>query len=86
MDTPTPPPAGSIDDLPLVIDCDVGRISLTIAQLRELSVGQVLDLGLDATRRVSLRLNGQVIATGELVRVAERTGVRITDLLLSRVT
>lgn len=84
MDNPAPPPVASIDDVPLVIDCDVGRVSLTIARLRELSVGQVLDLGLDATSRVSLRLNGQVIATGELVRIAERTGVRITDVLLSR--
>lgn len=86
MDTPTSPPAASIDEVPLVIDCDVGRIGLTIGRLRELSAGQVLDLGLDATQRVSLRLNGQVIAMGELVRIAERTGVRITDVLLSRTT
>lgn len=84
MDTPPTPPAASIDEVPLVIECDVGRISLTIARLRELSAGQVLDLGFDATSRVALRLNGQVIATGELVRIAERTGVRITDVLLSR--
>ncbi|MEJ0017894.1 MAG: type III secretion system cytoplasmic ring protein SctQ [Acetobacteraceae bacterium] len=84
MDTPSPPPAASIDEVPLVIECDVGRISLTIARLRELSPGQVLDLGFDATSRVTLRLNGQPIATGELVRIAERTGVRITDVLLSR--
>jgi type III secretion protein Q len=84
MDTPASPPTASIDEVPLAIECDVGRISLTIAQLRELAVGQVLDLGFDATSRVALRLNGQVIATGELVRIAERTGVRITDVLLSR--
>lgn len=85
MDTPATPPAASIDEVPLVIECDVGRISLTIAKLRELSAGQVLDLGFDATSRVTLRLNGQAIATGELVRIAERTGVRITDVLLSRI-
>jgi type III secretion protein Q len=86
MDTSAPPPAPSIDDVPLVVDCEVGRVNLTIAQLRELAPGQVLDLGSDATARIVLRLNGQVIATGELVRIAERTGVRITELMLARTT
>jgi type III secretion protein Q len=86
MDTPAPPPAPSIDDVPLVVECEVGRVNLTIAQLRELAPDQVLDLGADATARIVLRLNGQVIAAGELVRIAERTGVRITDLMLARTT
>jgi len=84
METPTPPPAASIDDVPLVLDCEVGRVSLTIAQLRELAVGQVLDLGVDATGSVRLQLNGQLVATGELVRIADRTGVRLTTVHLAR--
>lgn len=77
-------PAPSIDGIPLDVNCDIGRVSLTLGRIGELAEGQVIDLGLDVTSRVTLRVNGQAIATGELVRVAERTGVRITEVLLSR--
>jgi len=74
----------SLDSINLTVDVDVGRLTMPLGQLRELAVGQVIDLGFDATTNVSLRINGQVVATGELVRIAERTGVRLLDLRLPR--
>lgn len=84
MDKPEPLPAASLDDLPLPVEFLVGRLALPLSRLRELAPGQVLDLGLDVTTAVTLRINGQVVAEGELVRIAERTGVRIRDVHLAR--
>ncbi|QOZ36258.1 type III secretion system cytoplasmic ring protein SctQ [Bradyrhizobium sp. CCBAU 53421] len=84
MDKPEFLPPESLDSLNLTVDVDVGRLTMPLGQLRELAVGQVIDLGFDATTNVSLRVNGQVVATGELVRIAEQTGVRLLDLRLPR--
>jgi type III secretion protein Q len=84
MELPNAGPAGSIDDLDLPVEFSIGRLTLPLARVRELAVGQVIDLGFDATTTVSLRINGQIVAVGELVRIAERTGVRITELRLER--
>ncbi|WP_420969604.1 type III secretion system cytoplasmic ring protein SctQ [Bradyrhizobium sp. B120] len=84
MDKPEFLLSESFDSINLPVDVDVGRLTMPLRQLRELAVGQVIDLGFDATTNVSLRVNGQVVATGELVRIAERTGVRLLDLRLPR--
>ncbi|KRR20276.1 hypothetical protein CQ14_29565 [Bradyrhizobium lablabi] len=84
MDKPEFLPPESLDSINLTVDVDVGRLIMPLGQLRELAVGQVIDLGFDAATNVCLRVNGQVVATGELVRIAERTGVRLLDLRLPR--
>ncbi|MBB4383584.1 FliM/FliN family flagellar motor switch protein [Bradyrhizobium sp. SBR1B] len=84
MDRPDLLPPETFDNIELPVDVDAGRLTMPLRQLRELAVGQVLDLGFDATTNISLRVNGQVVATGELVRIAERTGVRVLDLRLAR--
>ena len=76
--------APALDEIALSIDCDIGQLTMPLRSLRELAPGQVLDLGFDASRRVTLRLNGQPIAVGELVRIEDRTGIRITELYFSR--
>ena len=75
----TDPETTPLDDLSLAVDVDLGRLTMPLPRIRELAPGQVIDLGFDATQRVFLRVNGQVVAVGELVRVAERTGVRVTE-------
>lgn len=84
MDAADPLPPESFDSINLVVDVDAGRLTMPLRRLRELAIGQVLDLGFDATAHVCLRVNGQVVATGELVRIAERTGVRLLELRLPR--
>ncbi|MGY4319170.1 FliM/FliN family flagellar motor switch protein [Bradyrhizobium sp. JR3.5] len=84
MDRPDPLPPETFDSIDLPVDVDAGRLTMPLRQLRELAIGQVLDLGFDATTNISLRVNGQVVATGELVRIAERTGVRVLDLRSAR--
>jgi len=77
-DSPTTEP--QMDALHLPVAVTIGTLELPISRLSTLAVGEVLDIGLDATERVSLTVNGQVIADGELIRIAGRVGVRITTL------
>ncbi|RUV64382.1 MAG: YscQ/HrcQ family type III secretion apparatus protein [Mesorhizobium sp.] len=84
MDNPDSLPPETFDSIDLPVDVDVGHLTMSLKQLRELAVGQVLDLGFDATTNVSLRVNGRVVAAGELVRIADRTGVRVLDMRLPR--
>ncbi|WIW50419.1 FliM/FliN family flagellar motor switch protein (plasmid) [Bradyrhizobium sp. 62B] len=83
MDQPDTP-SDSFDNVEVTVVVDAGRIAMPLGQLRELAIGQIVDLGFDATCNVSLRVNGQLVATGELVRIAERTGVRLLDVRLTR--
>lgn len=84
MDNPEETAPAALDDLPLEVICEVGRITLTLAQLQEMAPGQVLDLGMDATASVSLRVNGHALAVGELVRIAGRVGIRLTEVKAPR--
>ncbi|WP_287140925.1 type III secretion system cytoplasmic ring protein SctQ [Mesorhizobium sp.] len=84
MDKPDSLPPETFDSIDLPVDVEVGHLTMSLKQLRELAVGQVLDLGFDATTNITLRVNGQVVAAGELVRIADRTGVRVLDTRLPR--
>ncbi|WP_173514812.1 type III secretion system cytoplasmic ring protein SctQ [Sinorhizobium psoraleae] len=84
MDRPDSLPPETFDGIDLPVDVHVGRLTMSLKQVRELAVGQILDLGFDATTTITLRVNGQTVAAGELVRIADRTGVRILDMRLER--
>lgn len=79
-------PAGDADlpesllALPLQLVFDLGERSVTLAQLQALQVGQVLDLERPLSAAVSLRVNGRLVGTGELVEIDGRLGVCVSAL------
>lgn len=58
----------------------VGQVDLTVQDLLNLKLNQVVCLNQALNAPVDLTLNGQVIARGMLVAVDENFGVRITEL------
>lgn len=84
MDNAEPPPLSGFADLMLPVEFIAGRLDLPLSRLQELAPGQVLDLGRDAAAAISVRVNGQVVATGELVQLGERTGIRLTSVHMAR--
>jgi type III secretion protein Q len=70
----------SLAALPLRLAFDLGERSITLGELRQLQVGQTLDLGRPLTSAVSLRVNGALVGTGELVEIDGRIGVAIGTL------
>lgn len=70
----------SLAQLPLTLVCEVGQVSLTLAEVRSLQTGSVLPLARGPQQAVDLKVNGRRVGQGELVRIDEQLGVRIVRL------
>jgi flagellar motor switch protein FliM len=69
-----------LNDIPLQIAVELGRLPVTAEQVVSLRVGQLLDLGRTPGEPVELSVNGKIVARGELVEVEGHLGVRILSL------
>ena len=67
----------ALDDLPLKLVCQVGSVELTLAQLREMGPGSLLQLTSTAHEGVDLMVNGRRVGRGELVSIGDGLGVRL---------
>lgn len=67
----------SEDDIPVTLCFDPGRLELTLAELRQLGSGSVLELPGPADAPVRITVGGRCVGTGELVEVEGRAGVRV---------
>ena len=67
----------ALDDLPLKLVCQVGSLELTLAQLRELGAGSVLQLNTPGVDSVDLMVNGRRVGQGQLVKIGDGLGVRL---------
>ncbi|MGE0329475.1 MAG: type III secretion system cytoplasmic ring protein SctQ [Ramlibacter sp.] len=70
----------ALDALPVRLQFDLGQRSMPLAEVGELQVGQVLDLGRPLSQAVNIRANGALIGTGELMEIGGRIAVGITSL------
>lgn len=68
-----------IDHIEVELEAIIGATRLSIERLADLAQGAVLPLDATLDRAVELRLNGVVVARGELVAAGDRFGVRITE-------
>jgi flagellar motor switch protein FliN len=59
----------------------LGTASLSVADLMELKVGSVVELDNRLNDLVDLKLNGAVVARGELVAVEDHFAVRIVEIV-----
>ena len=79
--------SGSVQDIDMIMDIPVkltvelGRTKMTIKELLRLSQGSVVALDGLAGEPLDILINGYLIAQGEVVVVADKYGVRITDII-----
>lgn len=69
----------SLNDVPLNITLEIGRLQLPIQKFMDLQPGNLIELDVRPENGVDLVLNGNVIAKGELLKIGESLGVRILD-------
>jgi flagellar motor switch protein FliN len=69
-----------IDALPVTVEAVLGFAEVTVGAINGLEAGQTFRLDTELGDLVELRLNGTVIATGELVAVGDNFGIRIQHL------
>jgi len=70
-----------IMDIPVKLTVELGRTRMTIKELLRLTQGSVVALEGLAGEPLDILINGYLIAQGEVVVVAVKYGVRITDII-----
>jgi type III secretion system YscQ/HrcQ family protein len=73
--------ASLIDSVMVSVRVELAARRIPLDELSRLRRNQILDLGCNATDPVDLVVDGRRIATGELVDIEGRLGVRITKVL-----
>jgi type III secretion protein Q len=72
--------AEALDELPVKLLFEIGRVDLPLGELRSLGPGHVFELGRDLSHPVEIHANSRRIGQGEIVRIGEAVGVRVTRL------
>ena len=72
---------GLILDVPLQVSVELGRTRKSIKEILELSNGSIVELDRLAGEPVDIKVNGKLLAKGEVVVIDENFGVRITDIV-----
>ncbi len=80
VQSPAAPSDALAEDVTIELTVTLGTLSLSLLQLTELSVGQVISLGRPLHGPFELRARGQLIGSGELVEVEGSLGVRVASL------
>lgn len=63
------------------LDAGLGAANLSVADLMQLKVGSVVDLNTQLNDLVELKLNGAVVARGELVAVEDHFAIRVVEIV-----
>lgn len=59
---------------------DLDKTTITLDEMEKIGLGYTLDLMPDYNKGLKIRYNNQKVGKGELVKIGERVGVRITQL------
>lgn len=68
------------DSILVDVVAEFDNVKLTLGELKQISEGLVVDVGSVYDNKVKLRVENQVVATGELVILNDRYGVRIENV------
>ena len=66
-----------LDDLPMHLEVQFHRKTMSLAEMSALASGSIIDLGIDLTDPVVLKVNDKAVGTGQLVRIGDMVGVQI---------
>lgn len=77
------PPHSMWDSILVDIVAEFDNVKLTLGELKQISEGLVIDVGSVYDNKIKLRVENQVVASGELVIINDRYGVRIDEVAKS---
>jgi flagellar motor switch protein FliN/FliY len=68
-------------DVGVPVSAEVGRAQMTLDQILRLGPGSIVPLDKRADEPLDLRVNGKLVARGEVVLVDDVYGLRVTQIL-----
>ena len=68
------------DSILVDVVAEFDNVKLTLGELKQISEGLVIDVGSVYENKIKLRVENQVVATGELIILNDRYGVRINEV------
>ena len=73
-------PKNMWDTILVDIVAEFDKVKLTLGELKQISEGLVIDVGSVYDSKINLKVENQVVATGELVILNDRYGVRVDSV------
>jgi type III secretion protein Q len=71
---------GVLDDLPVKLVFELGRVELSLREIRQLAPGAVVALARPLEESVDVVANGRRIGRGNLIQIGDSLGVRLARL------
>ena len=68
-------------EVPLQVSVEVGRARILLKDLLQMGEGYVVELDKMAGEPLDLYVNGRLIARGEAVRIGDKFGIRLTEVV-----
>lgn len=73
--------SNALKDVPLDVVVELGRAVRTIGECESLKPGNVIELSKTQGEPLDIRINGRLVASGEVVTIDEENyGIRITEI------
>jgi flagellar motor switch protein FliN/FliY len=72
-----------LGDIPVEVVVELGRTRMVLRDLAKLDTDDVIELNQPMDKPLDVVVGGKLIARGELVMVAERMALRITEIVSS---
>ena len=73
-----------IMDVPLEVTVELGRTKKSIKEILEFAPGTIVELDKLAGEPIDVLVNGKMVAKGEVVVIEESFGIRITDIMRTK--
>ena len=70
-----------VDDVEMMVSVEIGRATVTLDQALEMGQQSLMELNRTVGDPVDVRLNGRLVARGEVVTVHQNFGVRLTEIV-----
>ncbi len=76
-------PAGVVENVVVDLAVELGRMSMRIRDIKSLRQGEVISLQRPVGDPLDIRINGRIVARGEVVATEGRQyGIRVTEIVM----
>ncbi|MDH4278827.1 MAG: flagellar motor switch protein FliN, partial [Acidimicrobiia bacterium] len=74
-------PLSRLRDVQLQVTVELGRTSMIVSDVLALEIGSVIELDRSAGAPIDVRVNGTLLARGEVVVVDDEYAIRLTEMI-----